>query len=122
MLGGNAMENMPAKGERALAALAYFALLAPIPLAAGKKRAFARYHAREGLKLLMCELAALALCWLHPAFGCLGLALSGLAAYGCRLALEGRQKPLPLVGRIPLGWMKGSALSLLRRLLDFWKR
>jgi len=103
-------------GYGAMAILAYTGILFLVPLLAGKESPFARYHANQGLVLLLAGVAV------NIAAGILGLILgfilpflAGVVAFlaaAASIALtvfgilgmvnccKGRMKPLPLIGGI----------------------
>lgn len=104
-------------GNRMAAALAYVGLLVLVPLYAAKGSAFARYHARQGIVLIivsaaysiangMLAAAVLAVSWrlyfILRITRLIGLAFPVLAVTGIVNAVNGKAKELPVIGKIRL--------------------
>ena len=95
--------------------LAYFSLLALIPLFSAKNSEYARFHANQGLILLIVEVAitvlsrlvftvvlsALQLFWAYQllkiVFDLLSLCCLGLSIDGIIKAAQGKRKELPII-------------------------
>lgn len=105
--------------NRAMAACSYLGLLVLVPFCAGKSSGFARFHANQGLALLvagaaynvaagMLAAAAFGISWvLYPAARLVqfaGLFFPVLAVMGIYNAANGKAKELPLIGKLCLLW------------------
>ncbi len=79
-----------------------------LPLLAAKDSPFARYHANQGLILVLFSVVVNALGWLVPVLGWFVIGPIGnllvflLFILGVINAAQGRMKPLPLIGGIRL--------------------
>lgn len=114
------VEGDPADIEqnKAMAILSYFSLLVLVPIFAAKQSRFARFHANQGLVLLIAEvilgcalalvngLIGLAFFWL-PFIGnflarlltlLVSLAALAMSVVGIVNAVNGQEKELPLIG------------------------
>jgi len=104
-----------AQENKVMAVLAYLSFLVFIPLFAAPNSRFARYHANQGLILFLTELAfgivyailsaiIFSLSWrlwfLITIVGLLGLVFLIPMVIGILNALNGRKRPLPLIGHI----------------------
>lgn len=103
------------QNNKAMGILSYLGILVLIPLLAAKDSPFARYHANQGLVLLLCEvgfsvasmilsvifafLGPLALLWTLVSW-LVSLAFLALLILGIVNAAQGLCKELPLIGRI----------------------
>lgn len=115
-----APDPMDVAGNRGKAVLSYFGLLVLIPIFAGKYSPYARFHANQGLVLLIAEvlysivesvimnvggwlLIPTGLMWLlSMALNLVGLAIFVLAVLGIYNAAKGLMKELPIIGKIRL--------------------
>lgn len=106
--------------NKAMGILAYFSLLALIPLFSAKNSEYARFHANQGLILLIVEVAitvlsrlvftvvlsALHLFWAYQllkiVFDLLSLCCLGLSIYGIVNAAQGKRKELPIIGKFQI--------------------
>ena len=103
--------------NKAMAILAYFGPLVLIPLLAAKDSKFARFHANQGLLLLITSIlygfaysvlsaVILAISWrlyfIVTIIGFLSVALTALAIIGIINAAGGKAKELPLIGKFKL--------------------
>ena len=101
--------------NRMVAALAYVGLLVLIPLFATKESEFARYHARQGIVLVLASVAysiangilataVLTVSWrlyfILRITRLMGLAFPVLAVIGIVNAISGKAKELPVIGKI----------------------
>lgn len=111
--------NEDIQRNKMLAVLSYFSIFVLIPILAGKKSPYARFHANQGLILLIGEIllkaVQKALSWIssfHPLLTGFSLASASLGViqiiFFC-LSLMGiiqiccnQAKPLPIIGRIHL--------------------
>ncbi|WP_239616770.1 DUF4870 domain-containing protein [Cohnella mopanensis] len=88
--------------NKGMAILAY--ILFFIPLLAAKESPFAQFHAKQGLNLFLLGLAIYIVSVIIPFLGALyslaDLGVLALAIYGIVNAVNGRMKPLPLIGQI----------------------
>ena len=107
-----------AQDNKIMAILAYFGPLVLVPILAAKESRFARYHANQGLVLLLLCVAygiiysiissvILAISWrLFSVIGILGtvcgLGITVLAIIGIINAAKGEMKPIPVIGNISL--------------------
>lgn len=91
--------------NKVMAILAYFGILVLIPLFAAKESKFARFHANQGLILLICEAVIFfigripgvsALAWI------LNIAVGVFAIIGIINAAKGEAKPLPFIGNFKI--------------------
>ena len=86
------------QGNKALAALSYLSILFLAPSIFAPQDKFARYHARQGMKLFLAGLigriagSIIGLGWLAT------LAQIYLAYVGIKNVLDGKRKPLPYIG------------------------
>ena len=92
--------------EKAMSILAYFWILFFLPLVVCPNSAFGRYHANQGLVLLLFSMAC-NMMWIIPVLGWIIAAVGGLFAFACLIlgvinAAQGRMSPLPLIGGIVL--------------------
>ncbi len=97
--------------NKVMAVLSYLGIFVLIPIFAAKESPFARFHASQGLSLLLCQLInvvlAVILCFI-PILGILwlivawliGVAFFVLAILGIVNAAQGKAKALPIVGKI----------------------
>ena len=103
--------------NKVMAALSYLGLLVLVPLFAARNSRFARFHANQGLALLLMTAAyyivrsilvsvALMFFWrfsfLVRIIRLAGLAIPVLAIYGIINAANGQAKELPVIGKIKL--------------------
>ena len=112
-----------AQNNKAMGILAYLGILVLVPLFAARESQFARYHANQGLVLALAEVAfgivysiivgiltaallstgAWGLCSvLTTILGLLWFVFLVLAIIGIVNAVNGRCRPLPVIGRITL--------------------
>ena len=94
------------QANKVMAILAYFGLLVLIPLFAAKESPFARFHANQGLILLIAGfviwLVSMVLTFVSPFFGIisfLNIVILVFAIIGIINAAKGEMKELPLVGK-----------------------
>lgn len=83
--------------------LAYLGILVLIPIFAAKESKFARFHANQGLILLICSVIISAVSWI-PILGWIVGAVGGLIVFilmiiGIINVVGGRAKELPVVGK-----------------------
>ena len=103
--------------NKAMAILAYFGPLVLIPIFAAKQSKFARYHANQGLALLIASIIygiaysilssiILAISWrLHfivSIIGLVSIVITVLAIIGIINAATGKAKELPLIGKFKI--------------------
>ncbi len=108
-------ERADIQNNKIMAALAYMGLLVLIPVFAAKESKFARYHARQGLILLIAEVifsvcycvfsfVVLSISWrlyfIVRIVGMLSYAFLVLAVIGISNAVSGRVKRLPVIGNL----------------------
>lgn len=102
------------QNNKAMGILSYLGILVLIPILAAKESPFARYHANQGLVLLLCEvgfsvasmilsvifafLGPLALLWTLVSW-LVSLAFLALLILGIVNAAQGMAKELPLIGK-----------------------
>ena len=102
------------QNNKAMGILSYLGILVLIPILAAKDSPFARYHANQGLVLLLCEvgfsvasmilsvifafLGPLALLWTLVA-ALVNIAFLVLLILGIVNAAQGMAKELPLIGK-----------------------
>lgn len=104
-----------AQDNKAMAVLAYIIFL--IPLFAAKESPFARYHTNQGLVLAIAAVAygivysilsaiVLAISWrlylVVSILGWVGVVFAVLSVIGIINAVNGRMKPLPIIGGIKI--------------------
>ncbi|MBQ7123709.1 MAG: DUF4870 domain-containing protein [Oscillospiraceae bacterium] len=100
------MEN----GNKLLAAISYIWVLCIVTILCAKDDAFARYHANQGLVLLIANIAAVVVGFvlgLIPVIGAIigwiiNIALFVLMIIGIINAVKGEMKPLPFIGGIQI--------------------
>lgn len=93
--------------NKMMAVLAYLGILVLVPIFAAKESKFARYHANQGLVLALAEVAfaivySILVGILSTLLGLLWLGFVVLAIIGIVNAVNGRMKPLPLIGKITI--------------------
>lgn len=106
-----------AQDNKVMAILAYFGPLVLVPILAARESRFARYHANQGLVLLIACIAysivygivssiILAISWrlyfITAIIGIVGIVFLVLAIIGIINAANGRAKELPLIGKIKI--------------------
>jgi uncharacterized membrane protein len=97
-------ENQPkaTDNKTLMAALSYVSILVLIPYLMAKNDPFVHYHIKQGLVLLVIELAVYVLgmvIWmLYPVLGLINLATLVLSIIGIVNVVQGKEKELPLVG------------------------
>ena len=98
------MEKTPKKEEKDLTAiLSYIGILLIIPLLVAKDDPFVKFHVKQGLVLLVAEIATMVIAWI-PILGwfvgfiawILWLILSIM---GIMNVLNGKKTPLPIIGK-----------------------
>ena len=106
----NAFDQNDINNNKLMAILAYFGILVLVPLLAAKESPFARFHANQGLVLLVASIV----CWILVAIlsaisswlGLIGsilyIVIGVLAIIGIINAATGKAKQLPLIGGIKL--------------------
>lgn len=94
------------QANKVMAILAYFGILVLVPLFAAKESPFARFHANQGLILLIAGfviyLVSMVLTFVSPFFGIISLlniVILVFAIIGIINAAKGEMKELPLVGK-----------------------
>ena len=99
------MEN----GNKLLAAISYVWILCIVTILCAKDDAFARYHANQGLVLLIANIAAaiVGILGFIPVIGgiiswIISIALLVLMILGIINAAKGEMKPLPFIGGIEI--------------------
>ena len=91
------------QGHKGMAVLSYFGILVLIPILAAKDSPFARYHANQGLLLLIWEVIVYILRKIWWPLGLIGGIFSFiLFIIGIVNAANGRAKELPLIGKFRL--------------------
>ncbi len=103
--------------NKAMAILAYFGPLVLIPIFAAKGSKFARYHANQGLALLIASIVygiayniisaiILAISWrllfITTIIGLVSIVITVLAIIGIINAATGKAKELPLIGKFTI--------------------
>lgn len=107
-----------AEDNKLMGILAYLGILVLVPIFAAKESPFARYHANQGLTLAICEVAYIILISILNAilfvvswrvamifstiFWIISLVFVVLAIMGIINAVNGRMKPLPVIGGITI--------------------
>ena len=92
------------KGEKdSTAILCYLGILVIIPLLAAKDNAFVKFHIKQGLVLLIAEIATMCIA-IIPILGWIIAPIAWLIwlvlmVIGIVNVLNGKQKPLPLIGK-----------------------
>ena len=100
------------KNNTVMSVLAYLGILVLVPILAAKESKFARFHANQGLLLLILEIASGVISWLGkiPLVGfvfsiaswIVSLAGIVLAVLGIINAANGKAKELPVIGQFRL--------------------
>jgi len=108
-------KNKDAEDNKIMGILAYIGLLVLVPIFAAKQSKFARFHANQGLVLLICEAVygvlymilsalVLAISWrlyfVITILGFLSFAFVIFSILGLINAVKGEEKELPLIGKI----------------------
>ena len=83
--------------------LSYIGVLFLVPLLVRKDDAFAQFHAKQGLVLFLAEIATILISWI-PIFGWFIGAICWiiwviLSIMGVMNVLNGKQSPLPVIGK-----------------------
>ena len=86
----------PFANERFMGAVSYFGILCLVPLLAGRKSAFTRYHAKQGFLLFAIESAV---GWIPLVGWLIMLACVVASVAGALAALQGREWEVPVIGR-----------------------
>lgn len=96
-------EQKKSSDKNMIALLSYFGILVIIPLLTAKEDQFVKYHIKQGLVLLIAAVAVSFIAW-TPILGwfisffawmvCFVLAIIGIIN-----VLNGKEKPLPLIGQ-----------------------
>lgn len=97
------MDPADVNANKVMGVLAYLGILVLIPIFAAKGSKFARFHANQGLILLILEIVIYAACrfvGLYTLMGLLDLVVFIFALIGIINAAKGEAKPLPLIGKI----------------------
>ena len=113
--GRASFERADIRNNKLMAAFAYMGILVLIPIFAAKESKFARFHARQGLLLLMAEII-FSVCYCTLSFIVLSVSwrlysivrIAGMVSYvflvlaviGISNAVSGRVKKLPVIGDI----------------------
>lgn len=108
-------ETADVEKNKIFAVLAYLGILVLVPILAAKESPFARYHANQGLVLLIASIIAyvgvaiisvictmvapIMGCVFMVVFICLGLGLLAMVIMGIINAATGKMAPLPLIGK-----------------------
>ncbi len=86
-----------------MAVLAYIGPLVIIPFLTSKDDAFVKFHIKQGLVLLVIEIALMVignmLWFLYPLIGIINIALFVLSILGIVNAIQGKEKEVPFVGQ-----------------------
>ncbi len=101
------VDTADAESNKVMGILAYLGILVLVPILAAKESAFARFHANQGLVLLLLWAATWILGMMLPwgmgmIIMVLQIAIFVLAIIGIINAVGGKMKPLPVVGNITL--------------------
>lgn len=97
--------------NKVIAMFSYLSLLVLIPIFGAKESGYARFHANQGLVLMLAEIISVTACeilsnilffgWIFGIVeGLAGLACFVFSVIGIINALSGRAKELPIVGKI----------------------
>lgn len=100
-----AFEPDDINGNKIMAAISYLGILVIIPIIAAKDSKFVRFHANQGLILLLCEVVCTVLGKI-PVIkifaSILDICLLALAIYGIYNVIKGKAKRLPFIGKFDL--------------------
>ena len=103
-------EAQDIQDNKVMGILAYIGILVLVPIFAAKNSRYARFHANQGLVLLICGAAViipLSILGIIPYVGIVfriisylaELAFAGLVVFGIVHVAKGRAKELPLIGK-----------------------
>ena len=106
-------EEQDIQDNKVMGILAYIGLLVLVPIFAAKNSKYARFHANQGLVLLICAaivLTVLNILGIIPYVGIVfriisylaSLAVTGLAVFGIVNVARGKAKELPLIGKFKI--------------------
>ena len=95
--------NQTGQGNRALAAISYLSILFAIPYFLAPNDEFARFHAKQGLKLFVFGIVAEILTSLIGLGWLATLVRLYLIYKGMTNALNGRKEELPYIGNLSIG-------------------
>lgn len=99
----SAPEHKAGDNKTLMAALSYVSILVLIPYLMAKNDPFVHYHIKQGLVLLVIELAVYVLgmvIWmLYPILSIVNLATLVLSIIGIVNVVQGKEQELPLVGQ-----------------------
>lgn len=113
----NPVDSQDVEKNKVMAILAYLGILVLIPIFAAKDSKFARYHANQGLVLLLVSVVywvayeivstiILSISWrlyfLISLLALVGIVFAVLAIIGIINAANGQCKPLPVIGKFQL--------------------
>ncbi len=99
----NNEKNQKEEKVNPLAILSYLGILVLIPLLLEKSDDFVRFHAKQGLALLLAEVITIMIMWI-PILGQIISFLAGilwlvLCIMGIINVLSGKREPLPIIGK-----------------------
>ena len=90
----------PKTGDKnMIAILSYLGILLLIPLLAAKDDTFVKYHVKQGLVLLITWIIASFIIWIPFIGWAVGIALFVLMIIGIVNVVQGKQAPLPIIGK-----------------------
>lgn len=93
------MAEQISKNEKIFATLSYCWVLCLIPVFFGKTSSFVKFHAKQGLVLLICWFVASLLSWI-PVIGQLAVLILAIAAiFGIKKVLQGEEWEMPVLGK-----------------------
>ncbi len=106
----NSFEQNDIQNNKIMAVLAYIGILVLVPLLAAKDSKFARFHANQGLVLLIVDLISGVvgtILGIIPVVGAilstaLGICILVLAIMGIVNAAKGEAKELPIIGKFTI--------------------
>jgi uncharacterized membrane protein len=100
-------DNKPASGDKntTMAIVAYILFFVPLLTGDAKKDAFVKYHTKQGLVLFLLVVLINIIGWFVPFYlwytvsWLLGLGTLVLLIVGIANAVNGKQQPLPVIGK-----------------------
>lgn len=92
-------ESPKTRDKNMIAILSYLGIFLLIPLLVAKDNAFVKYHIKQGLVLLITWIIAGFIIWIPFIGWAVGITLFVLMIIGIVNVVQGKQTPLPIIGK-----------------------